>query len=82
MCLWGDANHMIFVTSWQLLVKSMATDDVSTVCTKVHNHRAHNITLLRRTCRENRYSIYLIILIGGACFRLFLGGSSTVEDNR
>ena len=59
----------------------MATDGVSTVCTKVHNHRAHNITLLRRTCRENRYSIYLI-LIGGACFGLFLGGSSTVEDNR
>ena len=34
--LWGDANHIIFVTSSQLLVKSMATDGVSTVCTKVH----------------------------------------------
>ena len=43
--LWGDANHIIFVTSWQVLVKSMATDGVSTVCTTVHNYRAHNITL-------------------------------------
>ena len=45
MCLWGDANHIIFVTSWQVLVKSMATDGVSTVCTTVHNYRAHNIAL-------------------------------------
>ena len=32
----NDANHMILVMSWQMLVRSMATDGVSTVCTKVH----------------------------------------------
>ena len=74
MCLRGDANHMIFVTSWQVLVKSMATDGVSTVCTTVHNYRAHNIAL-KETLQGKQVQYLPNILIRGACFGLFLGGS-------